>query len=251
LHRAGNLSDADPMVQLGPCGEWPRDIDSVSGVKEIKRSLRRVDHLEVANLTFIREGIKDSSGSISSTGLGADRLIRLDMNATKPLRCGRYMSRNSITAFSRPDEEHLRSIGVHVEAKRRKHSQIRRTVVPEGCPLEPQAGIPQPKPMNDLFILPEGMLDEVEGSACGQVCDSFTQVLSINCIEAVRTYLESNIFTFTGGEFHLSLFLAHTNRRRERIYSKVDIPSLGGLKMIPDLPDDIKGVYLNQVFTGS
>src|SRR5699024_4924399 len=88
LHRAGNLSDADPMVQLGPCGEWPRDIDSVSGVKEIKRSLRRVNHLKIANLTFIREGIKDSSGSISSTGLGADRLIRLDMDSTKPLRCG-------------------------------------------------------------------------------------------------------------------------------------------------------------------
>src|SRR5699024_8734991 len=105
--------------------------------------------------------------------------------------------------------------------------------------------------MNDLFILPEGMLDEVKRSTFGQVRYRLTQVLGINCIEAVRTYLESNIFTFTGGEFHLTLFLTHTNRRRERIYSKVDIPSLGGLKMIPDLPDDIKGVYLNQVFTGS
>src|SRR5699024_1143536 len=99
LHRAGNLSDADPVIQRSPWGEWRRDIDGVSWVKEIKRSVRRVDHLEVANLTFIREGIKDSSGSISSTGLGADRLIRLDMDSTKPLRCGRYMSRNSITAF--------------------------------------------------------------------------------------------------------------------------------------------------------
>src|SRR5699024_11893393 len=100
------------------------------------------------------------------------------------------MSRNSITAFSRPDEEHLRSIGVHVEAKRRKHSQILSSVVPEVCPLDPQAGIPQFKPMNDLFILPEGMLDEVKRSTFGQVRYRLTQVLGINCIKTIGTYLD-------------------------------------------------------------
>src|SRR5699024_955633 len=105
--------------------------------------------------------------------------------------------------------------------------------------------------MDNLLVLPEGMLNEVEGSTFGQVRYRLTQVLGINGVESIRTYLEGNIFALSCSEFHLSLFLAHTNRRRERIYSKVDIPSLGGLKMIPDLPDDIKGVYLNQVFTGS